>query len=149
VEEYAMTVKPIPEGYTSVTPYLIVKDADVLLRFIKDTFGAEVKEEHRTPDGRVMHADVLVAGAHIMMGQANEQWTERLGSVLVYVPDADAVYARALQAGGRSLQEMTTQFYGDRSGGVEDPCGVAWWISTHVEDVSPAEMERRMKASKP
>lgn len=144
-----MAVKPIPEGYTAVTPYLIVKDVDAVLRFVKETFGAEIVEEHRLPDGSVMHADVRVGGAHIMMGQANEKSTERLGSILVYVPDADAVYARALEAGGKSLQEMTTQFYGDRSGGVEDPGGVAWWISTHVEDVSPEEMERRMRAGKP
>lgn len=104
-----MAVKPIPEGYTAVTPYLIVKDVDALLTFVKAAFGAEVKEEHRLPDGRVMHADVLIGDAHIMMGGANEQWAERLGSLLVYVPDADAVYARALQAGGTSLQEMTTQ----------------------------------------
>ncbi|CAN5856254.1 Dot/Icm type IV secretion system effector PhnB [soil metagenome] len=144
-----MTAKPIPEGYTPVTPYLIVKDVDALLKFLKDTFEAEVKEEHRMPDGTVMHADVMIGGAHIMMGQASEKWAERLGSIMVYVPDADAVYARALRAGGKSLQDMTTHFYGDRSGGVEDPTGVAWWISTHVEDVSPEEMERRMKAYKP
>jgi uncharacterized glyoxalase superfamily protein PhnB len=144
-----MAVKPIPEGYTSVTPYLIVKDVDALLQFVKAVFDAKVKEEHRLPDGRVMHADVLVGDAHIMMGGATGEWTERLGSLLVYVADADAVYARALQAGGKSLQEMTTQFYGDRSGGVEDPTGVAWWISTHVEDVPPEEMARRMKDHKP
>jgi PhnB protein len=143
-----MAVKPIPEGYTSVTPYLIVKDVDALLRFITAAFGAEVKEEHRLPDGRVMHADALIGDAHIMMGRATEEWTERLGSLLLYVSDADAVYARALQAGGRSLQEMTTHFYGDRSGGVEDPCGVAWWISTRVEEVSPEEMARRMTESR-
>ena len=144
-----MAAKPIPDGYTSVTPYLIVKDVDALLQFLRNTFDIEVKEEHRTPAGRVMHADVLIGGAHVMMGEATEQWTERLGSILVYVPDADAVYASALQAGGKSLQPMTTHFYGDRSGGVEDPTGVAWWISTHVEDVPPEEMERRMKAHKP
>ena len=144
-----MAAEPIPDGYTAVTPYLIVKDVDALLRFVTDVFGAEIKEEHRLPDGSVMHADVLIGGAHIMMGQANARWTERLGSILVYVPDADAVYARALKAGGTSLQEMTTQFYGDRSGGVEDSNGIAWWISTHVEDVSPEEMEQRMKAATP
>jgi uncharacterized glyoxalase superfamily protein PhnB len=141
-----MAVRPIPEGYSSVTPYLIVSDVDALLKFVKATFDAEVKEEHRLADGSVMHADVIIGGAHMMMGQANEQWPERRGSILVYVPDADATYARALQAGGRSLQEMTTQFYGDRSGGVEDPAGVAWWISTRVEDVTPEEMQRRSKA---
>lgn len=144
-----MAVKAIPDGYTSVTPYLIVKDVDAVLRFVRAVFDAVVQEEHRLPDGCVMHADVVIGGSHVMMGQANQRWTERAGSILVYVPDADATYARALQAGGTSLQEMTTQFYGDRSGGVADPAGVAWWISTHVEDVPPEEMERRMQAYTP
>ena len=140
-----MAVKPIPEGYSAVTPYLIVKDVDRLLTFLKQTFNATVHEEHRLPDGSVMHADVLIGNAHIMMGQANDKWPERTGSILVYVPDVDAAYARALKAGGTSLQEVKDQFYGDRSGGVEDPSGAAWWIATHVEDVAPEEMERRMK----
>lgn len=142
-----MAVKPIPEGYSAVIPYLIVKDADKLLRFVTGTFNARIHEEHRMSDGIVMHADVLIGDSHVMMGQASDKWRERLGSVLVYVPDADATYKAALAAGGTSVQELTTHFYGDRSGGVEDPCGVTWWISTHVEDVSPDEMERRMKAA--
>src|SRR5688500_18832281 len=144
-----MAGKPIPEGYTAVTPYLILKDVDALLRFVKAAFGATVTDEYRLPDGRVMHADVTIGGAHVMMGQANEQWKEMRGSILLYVPDADATYAAALAAGAKSVQDMTTQFYGDRSGGVEDPAGVTWWISTHVEDVPPEEMERRMKAMTP
>lgn len=141
-----MAAKPVPDGYTSVTPYLIVKDADALLRFVTAAFDARITEEHRLPDGSVMHADVLIGDGHVMLGQASGVWTERLGSILVYVPDADAVYERALQAGGTSIQPMTTQVYGDRSGGVEDPVGVAWWISTHLEDVSPEEIERRRNA---
>ncbi len=144
-----MAVKPIPEGYRTVTPYLIVKDADKLLQFVKKAFNAQVQEEHRQPDGSVAHADVIIGDSHVMMGQAAGPWREMLGSILLYVPDADATYKTALEAGGKSVQEMKTQFYGDRSGGVEDPCGVTWWISTHVEDVSPAEMERRMKAHQP
>lgn len=143
-----MAVKPIPEGYTAVTPYLIVRDVDALLRFMKAAFNARVKEEHRLPNGAVMHADVIVGDAHVMMGQANDKWQEKTGSILLYVPDADATYAAALAAGGKSIQAMATQFYGDRSGGVEDPAGVTWWISSHVEDVAPEEMERRMKAAR-
>jgi uncharacterized glyoxalase superfamily protein PhnB len=78
-----------------------------------------------------------------MMGQANERWRPIPGSVLLYVPDADATYQAALRAGGKSVQEMQDQFYGDRSGGVEDPAGVTWWIATHIEDVPPAEIRRR------
>jgi PhnB protein len=144
-----MAVRPIPEGYHTVTPYLIVKDADKLLQFVKKSFNAQVKEEHRNADGTIMHADVVIGDSHVMMGQAGGAWGEMLGSLMLYVPDADATYKAALEAGGTSVQEMKTQFYGDRSGGVKDPCGVTWWISTHVEDVSPEEMERRMKAQQP
>jgi PhnB protein len=141
-----MAVNPIPDGYTAVTPYLIARDVDKILEFVKAAFGATIADIHRDGSGRVMHADVTIGNAHIMMGQANEKWPERLGSIHVYVPDADATYRAALAAGARSLYEVTTHFYGDRSGGVEDPAGVAWWISTHVEDVPAEEMERRMRA---
>jgi PhnB protein len=140
-------VKPVPEGYRTVTPYLIVKDADKLLTFVRAAFNATVKEEHRTADGSVMHADVIIGDSHVMLGQANEKWRAMPGSIMLYVPDADATYKAALNAGAKSVQEMADQFYGDRSGGVEDPSGVTWWISTHVEDVSPEEMERRMAAA--
>lgn len=141
-----MAVKPIPAGYTAVTPYLIVRDVDRLLEFLKSAFNATIVDVHRAGDGRVMHADVTIGGAHIMMGQATERFSEKLGSIHLYVPDADATYKAAMNAGATSIYEPTTHFYGDRSGGVEDPCGVTWWISTHVEDVSPEEMNRRMQA---
>jgi PhnB protein len=144
-----MAVRPVPEGYHTVTPYLIVRDADKLLEFMKKAFDARVKEEHRKPDGSIMHADVVIGDSHVMLGQAGGQWREMPASILLYVPDADGMYKAALEAGGKSVQEMATQFYGDRSGGVEDSSGVTWWISTHVEDVSPEEMERRMKAYQP
>jgi PhnB protein len=144
-----MAVNPIPEGYRTVTPYLIVNDVDRLLKFLKSAFNAQVTDEHRRPDGTVMHADVVIGDSHVMMGQANEKWRTMTGSILLYVPDVDATYEAALRAGGKSIQEVTDHFYGDRSGGVEDPTGVTWWISTHVEDVSPEEMERRMKSMQP
>jgi PhnB protein len=144
-----MPVKAIPEGYGAVTPYLIVKDANALLTFVQEAFGARVKEAHRMPDGTVMHADVVIGDSHVMMGQAGGPWRPIPGSILLYVEDADATYAAALKAGAKSVQELTNQFYGDRSGGVEDPSGVTWWISTHIEDVSTEELERRMKSHRP
>lgn len=144
-----MPVKAIPEGYRTVTPYLIVNDADRLLQFLKAAFNAQVVEDHRGPDGKVMHADVMIGDSHVMMGQAGGRWPTKTGSILLYVPDVDATYQAALRAGGKSVQEVTNQFYGDRSGGVEDPTGVTWWISTHVEDVSKEELERRMKSHQP
>ena len=144
-----MAVKPVPEGYHTAVPYLIVNDADTLLAFLKTAFSGKVKEEHRTPDGKVMHADVIVGDSHIMMGQASGKYPAMPGSVLLYVPDCDALYNAALKAGAKSIQDMQDQFYGDRSGGVEDPTGNRWWISTHVEDVSPEELARRMKTMQP
>ena len=144
-----MAVKPVPEGYHTAVPYLIVTDADKLLTFLKTAFNGKVKEEHRTPDGKVMHADVVIGDSHIMMGQANEKYRAMPGSVLLYVADCDALYNAALKAGAKSVQELKDQFYGDRSGGVEDPTGNHWWISTHVEDVSPEELARRMKTMQP
>ena len=139
-----MVTKPIPAGYTAVTPYLIAKDVDRLLQFVEKAFGASIVDVHRDGDGRVVHADVTIDGAHIMIGGATDKWPEKLGSIHLYVPDSDATYRGALEAGARSLYEPTTHFYGDRSAGVEDPSGMTWWISTHVEDVSPDEMQRRM-----
>ena len=143
-----MSAKPIPEGYHTVTPYLIVQDAEALLRFVTAAFQARTVEDHRDGSGRVVHADVLIGDSHVMLAQASDAWPARPGTVLLYVPDADASYAAALAAGGKSVQALQTQFYGDRSGGVEDPAGVTWWISTHVEDVSKEEMARRMAAAR-
>jgi len=144
-----MAVKPVPDGFSAVTPYLILRDVDRLLAFVQAAFEAKIVDVHRDRDRRVMHADVTIGGAHIMMGQANEKWPEKLGSIHLYVPDSDATYRAAIDAGARSVYEPTTHFYGDRSGGVEDPCGVTWWISTHVEDVTPEEMQQRMQAGQP
>ena len=141
-----MAAKPIPDGFTAVTPYLIVKDVDRLLAFMQAAFGATVVDVHRDDKGAVMHADATIGGAHVMMGQATGKWPQQLGSIYVYVPDADAAWQAAIAAGATSVYEVTTHFYGDRTGGVADPCGVTWWISTHVEDVSAEEIERRMKA---
>jgi uncharacterized glyoxalase superfamily protein PhnB len=146
--EVDVAVKPVPEGYRTVTPYLIVQNANALLTFVRTAFQATIVEEHRTPDGGVVHADFMIGDSHVMAAQGSDRWPAQPGTVLLYVEDADATYKAALAAGGVSIQEMATQFYGDRSGGVRDPSGVTWWISTHVEDVSPEEMERRMAAAR-
>ncbi len=140
-----MAVKPIPDGYHSVTPYLTVPDAAGLIEFLRRAFGAQ--EVHRfTRDGAVSHAEVRIGDSVVMLGQAGGEWQPMPAALHLYVPDADAVYRRALQAGAASLREPADQFYGDRMAGVRDPAGNYWWIATHVEDVSPEEMRRRAEA---
>jgi uncharacterized glyoxalase superfamily protein PhnB len=141
-----MAVKPIPEGYHSVTPYLTADNAAKLLDFVKAAFEAKELFRHLGPDGAVAHAEVKIGDSIVMVGQARDQWKGRTAMLYLYVPDMDATFKRALAAGATSVQEPTDQFYGDRNGGVQDPSGNQWWISTHKEDVSPEEMARRMKA---
>ena len=138
-----MAVKPIPEGYHTVTPYLTVADAAAQIDFLKQAFGAEETYRHADDKGRVSHAEVRVGTSMVMIGQAREQWTPRPASFYLYVEDVDSVYKRAVAAGGKSIQEPTDQAYGDRSGGVEDSQGNQWWVGTHIEDVSPEEIQRR------
>ena len=135
-------VKPIPEGFHSVTPYLVVEDAGKVAEFIKKAFGG--KEHHRstTPDGRVMHCDISIGDSHVMLGSAPGQPASP-GMLYLYVTDTDAVYARAIEAGGVSVMAPMNQFYGDRNAMVKDPGGNSWCIATHVEDVAPDELDRR------
>lgn len=138
-----MPVKPIPEGYHTVTPYLIVTGAGRVLEFVRKAFGAQHRFRMDNEDGTVGHAEVQIGDSVVMMADANETYPATPGNIHLYVEDCDAVYARALEAGAESVQEMADQFYGDRSGGVRDPGGNVWWITTHVEDVDPDEMARR------
>ncbi len=140
-------VDPIPEGYHTVTPYLIVEDGDAFIRFAQAAFDATVVGRSDTPDGRLMHADLMVGDSHIMLGESNEEWGPTRSLIHLYVPDVDAVFAQAIEAGARSVRDPETMFYGDRTGGVEDPSGTQWWIATRVELVSPEEMERRQGES--
>ena len=103
-------MKAVPEGYRTVTPYLIVQDANALLTFVRDVFEAKIVEEHRTPDGSVVHADFMIGDSHVMAGQGSDRWPAQPGTVLLYVEDADAIYRGALAAGGESIQEMATHF---------------------------------------
>ena len=137
--------KPVPAGYATVTPFLCAADAAKLIDFLKQAFAAEVTFRMDRPDGAVAHAEVKIGDSKVMIGQpAPGQETQAM--LHLYVPDTDAVYARAIAAGATSIREPADQFYGDRSGGVRDISGNQWWIATHVEDVTPEEMERRMAA---
>ena len=141
-----MAVKPVPDGYHTVTPYLVVDDAQKLLDFVERAFDASLLHVMRRADGAVMHADFVIGDSHIMAGQASGEWKALQSSLYLYVADCDAMYRKALEAGGASIAPPATMFYGDRHGGVTDPCGNQWWMATHVEDVSEEELARRHDA---
>jgi PhnB protein len=138
-----MTVNPIPEGYHSITPYLKVRAVARLLDFLKEAFDATETERMARGDGTIGHAEVSIGDSMVMMGEPQGDAASMPGTLYLYVPNVDATYRRALAAGATSVAEPTTQFYGDRHAGITDPAGNCWWIATHVEDVAPAEMQRR------
>jgi uncharacterized glyoxalase superfamily protein PhnB len=138
-----MAVKPIPEGLHTVTPYLVVSGVARLIDFLKQAFDATEMHRSTRPDGTVMHAQVKIGDSPIMMGEVWGEFPAKTASLYLYVPDTDALYKRALAAGAVSIMEPMDMFYGDRNGGVRDFAGNEWWIATHIEDVPPAELERR------
>jgi uncharacterized glyoxalase superfamily protein PhnB len=138
-----MAVKPIPDGYHSVNPYLTVQGVEKLLEFLKQVFAAEETERIPRPDGSIGHAEVRIGDSVVMMGDATDEWPPMPGSAYVYVTDVDDVYQTALSAGATSLHEPTEEFYGDRMAGVRDPVGNVWWIATHTEDVPAEELAKR------
>ena len=141
-----MAVNPIPEGYHTVQPYLIVDGAKGLLDFVRNVFGASQTELMQAPGGdRVMHAEVKIGDSTVMLSDAQGPWQPMPAAMYVYVPNVDDTYRKALAAGGTSVMEPADQFYGDRHGGVKDPWGNFWWIATRVENVSKEEMQRRAK----
>ena len=140
----AAKVKPVPEGFHTVTPYLVVEGAEKVIRFMKEAFGAEpVFEPMIRPDGKIMHAEYKIGNSIVMISDASERAQATSAMLYVYVPNVDAVYQKAIKAGGTSVMEPSDMFYGDRSGGVKDPGGNSWHIGTHIEDVSPAELKKR------
>ena len=130
-----MAVKPIPDGFHTVTPYLVVPDAAQLIDFLKRAFNAEEIHRSHRPDGAVAHAQVKIGDSMVMMGQAQDEWKPMPCMLYLYVEDVDAWYERAIQAGGTSVREVNDEAYGDRAGGVQDPAGNQWWIATHRPDV--------------
>ncbi|KIA64999.1 VOC family protein [Nocardia vulneris] len=145
-------VKPVPEGYPVVSPGLAIDGAAAAIDFYKHVFGASERMRMPGPDGKVAHCELMFGNSLVMVGDPAEDLDfldpKRVGgtpvNLYVYVEDADAAFAAAIGAGARELTPMTTQFYGDRSGAFEDPWGHRWTVATHVEDVSPEEMDRRM-----
>lgn len=138
-----MAVKPIPDGYHVVTPILLVEDADSLIDFMKRTFDAREHQLGRRPDGRIFHADLTIAGAHIMISEAGGTFPPAAAAVNVYVPNVDVTYQRALDAGATSIMPPRDRFYGDRTAAVKDRTGIVWSLATHIEDVAPEELKRR------
>lgn len=144
----ATKVKSVPEGYHTVSPYIVVSGITKLIDFAKQAFGATEVYISKRPDGTVQHAEIKIGDSIVMMGEGAENGKTFLAMLHLYMDDVDSVYQRALQAGAKSIREPANQPYGDRSSGVEDSFGNQWWISTHVEDVTSAEMEQRAKAAK-
>lgn len=141
-----MAVKPIPEGYHTVTPYLIVEGASRLIEFLNRAFDAHLISQMPDQDGSIMHAEVRIGDSKIMLGESDEKNPPTRAMLHMYLGNTDSFYERALAAGATSLREPTNEFYGDRTAGVRDAFGNQWWMATHIEDVSPEEMERRAAA---
>jgi PhnB protein len=146
-------VKAIPEGYNAVTTYLTLKSSDTAIKFYEKAFGAKELMRFPTPDGGVAHAEIQIGDSRLMMSDENPAYgnksPETLGgspaAFAVYVEDADAAFDKAVKAGAKVKRPVEDQFYGDRTGTVVDPFGYEWSLMTHKEDVSEAEMKRRMQ----
>jgi PhnB protein len=146
-----MAVKPIPEGYQTITPYLGVESAQEAIDFYQRAFGAKERARMSGPGDSVMHAELEVGDSLVMLSdpfpQSSTKPPKELGgtsvNIFMYVEDIDAVYKQAVDAGATSLMEPDDMFWGDRFGSVQDPFGHSWTIATHIEDVSPEELQKR------
>ena len=148
-------VKPIPDGYHTLTPYLIIKGATQALDFYKKAFGATELFRMEAPGGKIGHAEIKIGDSPIMLADEHPE----IGAVspqtvggcpvhlMIYVDDVDSVFNQAVAAGAKVKDPVSDKFYGDRMGGVTDPFGFLWYIATHVEDVSPEEMSKRAAAA--
>jgi PhnB protein len=150
-----MAVKPIPDAYGAVTPYLCVDGADDAIAFYTRAFGAKERGRMQSPDGTIAHAEIEIGDSVVMLSDALPQFSTKspadLGgtsaSIMLYVEDVDATVRQAVDAGATLEREVEDQFWGDRFGAVVDPFGHVWSIATHVEDVSPEEMAKRAEAA--
>lgn len=144
--------KPIPDGFHSVTPYLIVKNAPAAIEFYTKALGATEVLRLSMPDGSIAHAEIKIGDSHVMIGEECPEWGSRSATTLggtpvglcVYVTDVDASFAQAVAAGASVERPVIDQFYGDRSGTVVDPYGHKWTLATHIEDMTAEDMQRRM-----
>ncbi|MGB8509474.1 MAG: VOC family protein [Pyrinomonadaceae bacterium] len=148
-------VKAIPEGYHSLTPYIVVNDGARAIEFYKQAFGATELFRMDAPGGKIGHAEIRIGDSNIMLADEHPEMNARspqtLGgspvSLMLYVTDVDATVGKAVEAGAKLTRPIADQFYGDRTGGIEDPFGHAWYIATHVEDVAPEELQKRAAAA--
>ena len=138
-----MSVLPRREGFHSVTPYLFAQGAGRAIDWMAEGLGADIVAREMRPDGTLMHAEVRIGDSMVMVGEATPDFGPMPSSIYLYVEDCDAVYERALAAGGVSVFGVMDLPSGERYGGVKDPCGNLWWIATHVADYTPEEQERR------
>ncbi|WP_415281518.1 VOC family protein [Candidatus Nitrososphaera sp. FF02] len=146
----AKKVSPVPKSFQAVTPGLAVRDAAQAIEFYKNAFGAKEKGRMPGPDGKIMHADIMIGDSHIMLGEENVQMGNPSPlslngtpiSLYIYVRNADKVFDQAVKAGATVAMPMMDQFWGDRAGMVTDPYGHKWWLATHTKDLSPAAMKK-------
>lgn len=149
------SVKPIPDGYHSLTPYLIIKGAADAMEYYKKAFGAVELFRMAGPDGKIGHAEMKIGDSPFMVADEHPEMgfvsPTTLGSspvgLMIYVDDVDKIYPQAIAAGGKEMKALQDQFYGDRSGTLIDPFGHCWTVATHKEDVAPEELDRRAKAA--
>jgi PhnB protein len=150
-KETIMAAKSTPDGYHSVTPYLIINGAADAIEFYKHAFGASELMRMPRPDGKIGHAEIRIGDSAIMLADEHPEMGYRspqsLGgagvSLMIYVERVDEVFKRAVASGAKELQPIKDQFYGDRSGTLQDPFGHKWTVATHIEDIPPEEMRRR------
>ena len=150
-------VKPVPDGYHTANPYMTIKGAAKAIDFYKKAFGAKEIGRLPMPDGRIGHAEIQIGDSRIMMSDENPEWggksPETLGGTamgfVLYVTNVDEFFAKAVAAGAKEVEPVKDQFYGDRSGRLQDPFGHKWFVATHIEDVSFDEMMERMKKLPP
>ena len=140
-----MSMKPIPDEFHAITPYLFAQGAVRLIEFISAAFDGELISQQKRPNGAIMHATMRIGDSMLMLADAIQRFGPMPTSIYLYVLDCDAVYHSALNSGGVSVFPIMTLPSGERYGGVKDPCGNIWWVATHVEDVPPDEQERRWK----
>ena len=146
--------KPVPEGYHTASPYLIAAKAGAALEFYRTAFGATVKRRLAMPDGKIMHAEMKIGDSIVMLADefpsheafGPEHFGGSPASLVLYVDNADTLYTRACEAGATSLRPMADQTFGDRSGTIRDPFGHRWTLTTHIQDISDEEIERRFAA---
>jgi PhnB protein len=145
-EDILMTVQPIPEGFHTITPNIIVDDAVEAIDFLKNAFGFEEIGRLTMPDGKIVHCELRIGDSRLNLGESMEGWPAHTLLAQIYVEDSDALFDRAVEVGATVMMPMTDMFFGSREGRVVDPFGNVWTIATRKEDISMSEIQRRLNA---